>query len=102
MARLDRLQVFERFRELAKLSITPHVEVGFIFWNKSTGGCEMGATHEDTEDLIRQLGMWRDSEISAETVLRYETELAKQGMPEGAGLDFSKPVRLIMPEGSET
>jgi len=101
MARLDRVQVFERFRELAKLSITPDVEVGFIFWNKATNGVEMGGTHDNPEDLIRQLGMWRDAEISAETVVRYEAELERVGKPNGAGLDREKPVRLITPPGYE-
>lgn len=100
MARLDRVQVIERFRELAKLPITPHTEVGYIFWNKATGGIEMGGSHDNPEDLIKQLGMWRDSEVAASTVQRYEELLASQGL-KSAGLDEEKPVRLIIPEGHE-
>lgn len=101
MARLDRVQVIERFRELAKLPITPHTEVGYIFWNKATAALEMGGSHDNPEDLIKQLGMWRDSEVAASTIERYEKALADQGIEGGAGLDHEKPVRLIVPEGRE-
>lgn len=101
MARLDRIQMIERFRELAKMPITPNIEIGYIFWDKATGGVEMGGSHDNPEDLIKQLGMWRDSEIAGETIVRYEQHLRDAGAEGGAGLDAGRPgLHIVAPDGT--
>lgn len=100
MSRMSRVQIIERFREIAKIPITPDIEIGYIIWDKTTGGLEMAGSHDNPEELIRQLGMWRDSEISAETLQRYETMLKEKGLKDGAGLEEGDPPpRIVMPPG---